>query len=619
MTKYFSHLVWLGAGMATEPENLFELAERTTLFEAREAACLLLKKQHPQENIVVKQMVLTAEGTPVEFTEYNLAEYSAVQAATSLKILFPGIKPLQSEQVKSIAVTEAINVLALESNNNLLVVDIADSNLALLNALHQNNQLNCFGEIHIQAGNEPLYAGAATTAEITAFLQEQGYLLQQTNSHDPDLPWLVFGLNPLWQTLQQAQQTINALAGELEQVKQQLKAAQQQLDSAQAQTTTNKQEAQKQETQKQEEHAAKIQQASEQQHQLGQQLNKKIAEHEALQQVLSATKTAAEKSQADLTARIATMDMALKRAQQQLESAQAQTTTQLQQQAESELQQVLEQKIQKMFADQAQLLTKEVGGLKNHINTGLSNSARQLEAFMGIQNYLEKGVKPLSFHGWPISPDIGLYITGLIDANNYDVIIEFGSGTSTVLMAKALISKQRGAQTKTLGNTSKSNEIAVQETPFADLPARIVTFEHNNLYHGKTTQALQDNGVDHLVDLVYAPLVDYQYKDGSQYLYYSCNDKLQELARIFKGRKANILVLVDGPPGATNKNARFPALPHLLNTLTEHSFTVIMDDYKRAEEKEIITLWKNILEERSLFHELIEVVNEKGLAHLSVN
>lgn len=149
-----------------------------------------------------------------------------------------------------------------------------------------------------------------------------------------------------------------------------------------------------------------------------------------------------------------------------------------------------------------------------------------------------------------------------------------------------------------------------------DISTRIVTFEHNTLYHEKTLHALKENGVDHLVDLVHAPLVDYHFKDGSQYLYYHCTEKLLELAKIFKGRKANILVLVDGPPGATNKNARLPALPHLLTCLPEHSFTIIMDDYNRTEEKEIVDIWRHIFTERSITFNFEEVVSEKGLAIL---
>ena len=592
MSHTFSQLVWLGANTASEPAGIVNNAAQVTLFEAREAACKALQQKFPQKNVTVTQIVLTTTNTTTEFTEYNLAEFSAIQPATGLKKLFPGLKAINSEQLKGTAVSEAIHGLKLNDNNNLLIVDIADNNLALLKAIESAKQLHFFSAIYVQTANEPLYANAATSTEVTTFLEAQGYLLEQTTSNDPDLPWLSFDLNPLWTSLQEAQHSNNILNAELTKLRQTLEQQvadqKQKHEAATAQATASKQELQKQEARVKE---------------------------------INAALAAANKAKQDTEQQLAAIKHQLTTTQQQLAKVQqeiSQNKTQIPPQTENYLSQTLEKNIQKLLADQTKHLTDTLNAVKNNLSWSIGNSAKQVESFIGVQNYLDKGIKPLSFHGWPISSDIGLYIAGLIDTNNYDVIIEFGSGTSTVLMAKALISKHRGVQTKALANTSQSNEVAVQDQTFTDLPARIVTFEHNSLYHGKTTQALKNNGVDHLVDLVHAPLVDYQYKDGSQYLYYNCNEKLQELAKIFKGRKANILVLVDGPPGATNKNARFPALPHLLNNLPEHSFTIIMDDYNRAEEKEIIEVWRKICESRFIAHTTEEVPSEKGLAVLRI-
>lgn len=586
MSHTFSQLVWLGANTASEPVGIVNNAAQVILFDARKAACKALHQKFPQKNVTVIQTLLTTSNTTASFTEYNLAEFSAIQPATGLKNLFPGLKAISSEQQAGTTISAAIDTLKLSDENNLLIVDIADSSLALLKAIETAKQMHFFSTIYVQTSNEPLYANAATGAEVTTFLQAHGYVLHQTSSNDPDLPWLSFGLNPLWNTLQQAQQSNNSLNVELAKLRQtleqQMTEQKQKLEAANAQATASTQELQKQEARANE-------------------INTALA--------------AANKTKQDAEQQLVTIKQQLATTQQELAKAKSQVPHQ---QTENSLQGTLEQKLQKMLADQTKHLTDTLNTVKNNLSWSIGNSAKQVEAFIGVQNYLEKGIKPLSFHGWPISPDIGLHIAGLIDSNNYDVIIEFGSGTSTVLMAKALISKQRGIQTKALTNTSQSNEIAVQGKTFNDLPARIVTFEHNSVYHSKTTQALKDNGVDHLVDLVHAPLVDYAYKDGSQYLYYNCTEKLQELAKIFKGRKANILVLVDGPPGATNKSARFPALPHLLNNLPEHSFTMIMDDYNRAEEKEIVEVWSKICESRFMNHTTEDIPSEKGLAVIRI-
>lgn len=265
MQPLFSQLVWLGAHTATEPSDLLQCAKRISLFEAREAACLALQQKLPHEHIEVIQALLTVEKQTTHFTEYNLAEFSATQPATGLHQLFPGLKALNTTPQTSTAVCDAISELALSDDNNLLIVDIVDSSLALLTAIGESNQLESFSAIYVQTANDPLYKGAATTTDIIAFLQTQGYILQQTIGNDPDLPWLSFSLNPLWNTLQQTQENNNALSAELIQTKLQLSAAQQevivnkkhveqvkaehaqQMESIYAQLNASKQELSKQE------------------------------------------------------------------------------------------------------------------------------------------------------------------------------------------------------------------------------------------------------------------------------------------------------------------------------------------------------------------------------------
>ena len=83
--------------------------------------------------------------------------------------------------------------------------------------------------------------------------------------------------------------------------------------------------------------------------------------------------------------------------------------------------------------------------------------------------------------------------------------------------------------------------------------------------------------------------------------------------------KKNILILIDGPPGVTNKNARFPALPILLNHMSKHRLIVVMDDYDRDDERETFKLWEELAKKRSLTHNGKFIETEKGLAILTIN
>lgn len=264
--------------------------------------------------------------------------------------------------------------------------------------------------------------------------------------------------------------------------------------------------------------------------------------------------------------------------------------------------------------------------LTSHLDKKLTNTAKQIEDTLGLQNYLSTGELPLSYHGWPISPDLALYLTERLETQNYDLVIEFGSGTSTVLFAKVLMKKMLRHQTpeglKRIAGNRNPEETHTwaqsAELPNnSDLPKRVLTFEHNEHYHEQTGAMLRQAGLEQVVDLVHAPLVDYSYQ-GDDYLYYDCDKALAKIAEIYEGRKPKILVLVDGPPGATGPNARFPALPKLINILSKARFDIVMDDYARQEEKNIFDNWKEILSKRGVAFSEKTLNFEKGACVLKV-
>lgn len=234
---------------------------------------------------------------------------------------------------------------------------------------------------------------------------------------------------------------------------------------------------------------------------------------------------------------------------------------------------------------------------KNELGKGLANSVKQLESFMNIQSFFSSGDFFSDFHGWPISPDIGVFLLEKMRSRNYDLIIEFGSGTSTVLFAKAVEVMS--------GKTQKSVLPKVLKT-------EILTFEHNQHYHEQTGRMLQMRKLAGYVNLVHAPLIDWK-DESDAYLYYDCRSVLNGLAEKYKARKIKILVLVDGPPGATCKNARYPAIPHIFNALGKHSIDIVLDDASRSEEKATIELWRNFWKSRSIKMTELSISGEKGI------
>lgn len=247
------------------------------------------------------------------------------------------------------------------------------------------------------------------------------------------------------------------------------------------------------------------------------------------------------------------------------------------------------------------------------IDKGLNNAVKQVESFIGVQRFLEKGEISMEFHGWPISSDIALFLLGQIKERGYDLIIEFGSGTSTQLFAKAMEFKgTQQSKTVDVSSLETSDSAAIR------INGSVVTFEHNKKYFEKTQNQLKQKELLSFVNLVHAPLIDIE-SDGENFLYYDCETELNNIASKFAKHSAKILVLVDGPPGSTGPLARLPALNKLLNALGHHQLDIVLDDSNRAEEKTIIAKWKETLESRFVPFEEEEIPCEKGAYVLRLN
>jgi hypothetical protein len=140
----------------------------------------------------------------------------------------------------------------------------------------------------------------------------------------------------------------------------------------------------------------------------------------------------------------------------------------------------------------------------------------------------------------------------------------------------------------------------------------IVTFEHDKLYFTKTQHLLKSRGLEQGVQLVHAPLIDWTEGDQA-YLYYDCESTLRGLAEQYADRQLRILVLVDGPPGSTCTNARYPAVPCVFKAFARHQIDLVLDDASRPEEKQAIELWRSFWKKRSFRITENLISSEKGI------
>ncbi len=227
-----------------------------------------------------------------------------------------------------------------------------------------------------------------------------------------------------------------------------------------------------------------------------------------------------------------------------------------------------------------------------------SNAVRQLEAHANLQRYLNDGQLMPELHGWPVSPDFAVMLVDMVESNDYDLVIEFGSGTSTLLMAIALARTARRHQ--------------------RSMPAVQVAFEHLDTFHQQTRSRLERAVVAHSVQLELASLQPWTSAQGTAYPFYVCQSKLREILQGLHKSATKALVIVDGPPAATGAHARYPALPIVLQVIHGLAIDVLLDDHARAEEQEISKMWLADLDAAGRRYKLSAPDLEKGACLISI-
>lgn len=182
------------------------------------------------------------------------------------------------------------------------------------------------------------------------------------------------------------------------------------------------------------------------------------------------------------------------------------------------------------------------------------NLYSQLEALNNIQEKFELK-KPLpSLTGGAASPEFALLITDIVENNQHKTIVDIGSGISSLVA----------------GYAAKNIE-----------GSEVLALDHEEEFYLKTKHTIENHGLLDTVKVTHAPLKEYKLKDG-KYKWYE-DEELEKIKQID-------LLLVDGPPGAIQKNSRYPAMPLLYEKLSPQA-TIIVDDYKREDERQMVSNW----------------------------
>jgi len=259
-----------------------------------------------------------------------------------------------------------------------------------------------------------------------------------------------------------------------------------------------------------------------------------------------------------------------------------------------------------LFKQQSEHIAEALADTRHFLDSSLKraiiNASKQLTAVAGLQSHLDIG-KLLPVHiertTWPVSADFAFYLVERLEYNEYPLIIEFGSGLSTLVIAHAL------------------NRIAANAGNQAS--PTFISFDHLEPYYQQTRARLTQAGLQDTVQLHHAPLADWHAPDGSVQPYYTCQPVLAELAKQHASKPLRILVVVDGPPAATGKHARYPAWPLLAEHFPGAQLDLLLDDYIRRDEKEIVERWQHDIAAAGLHCAVTTLAFEKDACLLQIS
>lgn len=212
--------------------------------------------------------------------------------------------------------------------------------------------------------------------------------------------------------------------------------------------------------------------------------------------------------------------------------------------------------------------------LDDKINQAELRLYRQIEALNALNTLIHPAMPLPPLRDWAGSPDFLLELARRIVLKRPAVIVECGSGASTVVAARCCQLNGSG---------------------------HVYSLEHGPGFADATRESVHEQGLGDWATVIHAP-VETVSLFGVDYPWYALRD-LPDLSID--------LLVVDGPPVTLGPVARYPAGPMLFPRLSANA-AVLVDDADRAGEQQIAQRWQ----EEFPALKMRRVAAEKGLVIL---
>lgn len=205
-----------------------------------------------------------------------------------------------------------------------------------------------------------------------------------------------------------------------------------------------------------------------------------------------------------------------------------------------------------------------VSGLLLHLHrerqAEVTDALDHVHGLLSLHALLEPRAPLPGFTRWAASAELCAALTGLVLERRPQRVLELGSGTSSVVLGYALERAGGG---------------------------RLLSLDHDDAYAEKTRQHLRRHGLDERAAVLHAPLVR-QTIGGRERPWYRLPEAELDA---FAAEGGIDLLVVDGPPRESDAEARYPALPLLLDRLAPEA-VLVLDDAHRPEEQAALARWQ---------------------------
>jgi len=179
---------------------------------------------------------------------------------------------------------------------------------------------------------------------------------------------------------------------------------------------------------------------------------------------------------------------------------------------------------------------------------------RNIQALIDLHSRMDFRLPLPSLDNWTASPELVARIFHLMKLHRPGVIVELGSGASSVC---------GGYFCEHLGS------------------GKLITLDHDSDYAQLTRKNLKNHTLESFAEVRHAPLTECDV-NGSRHIWYDL--------KTFEDIPVIDMLIVDGPPRKTQLLARYPALPLLFSKLSKNA-VIILDDASRKQETEIVRRW----------------------------